>query len=202
MAESIVQVTSAGTTKLHTFQRTIGANAVEDEVVIQGEHYLPTYTVVFDVGGVANDHVIQIMAGASLNVRIKSINIQQSGNLTTASLLKFSVFRLTTAGTGGTVVTPQKYDSADGAAGATAMTLPTVKGTEGAELQKFAMVGRQAILATSAQQDDRWTWVVPVGAKPMIIPAGAANGLCIKTLVTLAGGGVMGTIELTETSFL
>lgn len=202
MAESTINFTEGSGKKLHTFQRTIGANNVEDQTTIQGEHYLATYSVVFDVGGVANDHIIQIMAGGTLNVRIKSIDIEQSGNLTTASLLKFSLFRLTTAGTGGTAVTPAKYDNGDAASGATAMTLPTVKGTEGAELAKFAIVARQAILATASQTDDRWHWEQKPGLKPIVIAAGTTNGICIKTLVTLAGGGMMGTIELAETNFL
>lgn len=202
MAEGIVQVTEGSGKKLHTWNRTIGANSIEDEFTLPGEFPYASYTVVFDVAGVANDHIIQIMAGASLPVRIRSIEVQQGGNLTAAAVLKFGIFRLTTAGTGGTAVTPRPMDSADAASGATAATLPTIKGTEGVELRKFAFVGRQAFLATASQYDGRYTWTQQPGMKPIIIPAGIGNGLALKSLVTLAGGGVMGTIDFVETNFV
>lgn len=199
---SVVQYTPGTGGKAHAESLTIGANTGDVPYALLFDSRLPTYTIVFDVGGVANDHVIQIMAGSSLNVRVKSIDIQQSGNLTTAALQKFSIFRLTTAGTGGTAVTAGKSDNGDSAAGATGMTLPTAKGTEAAEWGKFSLVGRQAILATASQTDDRWHWEQKWGAKALIIPAGTANGIAIKTLVTLAGGGISGTIELVETSYV
>lgn len=202
MAASVVQYTPGSGGKAHAESLTIGANTGDVPYAVIFDPRFATYTVLFDVGGVANDHVIQIMAGSALNVRIKSIDIQQAGNLTTAAVQKFSIFRLTTAGTGGTAITPGKSDNGDAAAGATAMTLPTAKGTEGAEWGKFAIVGRQAILTTASQTTDRWHWEQKIGAKPLIIPAGTANGIAIKTLVTLAGGGVSGTIELTETSYV
>lgn len=205
MAESIVQVTSAGTTKLHTWQRTIGANNVEDEFVIPGEYPLASYTVV-PTGSVsvatANDHILQIMAGASLNVRIRRIRFEQSGNATTAAIGILEIWRLSSAGTGGTAVTPAKLDTGDAASGATAMTLPTVKGTESVLVMRSALIYRQAVSATAAGVDDAWEWVQQPGQKPLIIPAGAANGIAIKSGSAIAAGTVIPYVEFVETSFL
>jgi hypothetical protein len=65
MSESIVQVTEGTGKKLHTNQRTIGANNVEDEYVIPGEYPLATYFVQANAVSIATAaaHVIQIMAG-------------------------------------------------------------------------------------------------------------------------------------------
>ena len=79
MAESIVQVTEGSGKKLHTFNRTIGANSVEDEVVLLGENYLASYMIVAAASAAtANSHVLQIMAGASLKVRVRRIEVQQA----------------------------------------------------------------------------------------------------------------------------
>lgn len=200
MAESIVQVTEGSGKKLHTYQRTIGANAVEDELVIPGEFYLATYTVNPGVVSTATaaSHLLQVMAGASLNVRIRRIRIVEATPPAAVSVLEFQIIRLTTAGTGGTVITPRPLDTGDAAAGATAMTLPTVKGTVGVTLWDEAFWAGSAALP----QARVWEWTQSPNGKPIIIPAGAANGIAVNNVVNIAACTVTISVEFVETSFL
>jgi hypothetical protein len=204
MAESLVQVTEGVGKKLRTWNRTIGANSVEEEFTLPGEYPLASYSVIaVNISAATiNDHTLQIMAGGSLNVRIRRITIEQSANATTAALQVYAVLRLTTAGTGGTAVTPRPFDTADAASGATAMTLPTAKGTEGVELMRNAIILRQAISATATQLDDAVIWEQKPGMKPIIIPAGTANGIAIKNLVATAAATMIVNVEFVETAFL
>lgn len=203
--ESIVQVTEGAGKKLHTYQRTIGANAVEDEVVIQGEHYLATYVcgTVNQSAANAGDDILQVMAGASLNVRIRRIRILQSGVITTAGPCLFSVIRVTTAGTLGTGTTPAKLDNNDAASGATSMVaVPNAShGTAGTTL--FTRVLFPVQTAATAGSPEIFTeWVAGDDRKPIIIPAGITNGIVIRNVAAHAGLTVGAEIEFTETSFL
>ena len=202
--ESLVQVTEGSGKKLHTYQRTIGGNAVEDEAVIPGEYPIASYIAEFEnvSTAVANTHILQIMASASLKVRIRRIRIQQETSATTASITRWTIVRLTTAGTGGTAVTPRPFDSGDAAAGGSAMTVPTAKGTEGVTLLPVVLVFRQAILATASQiEGNGWEWTQHPGTPPLVIPTGTANGIAIRTGSAIAAATVTGFIEYSETSF-
>lgn len=206
MAESIVQLnTGTGGPKLHTFNRTIGANSVEDEVVIAGEQYLATYRVATAQVSLAtaNSHLLQIMAGASLNVYVRSIRIFQAAVVTAAAINAIALFRLTTAGTGGTALTPQPLDSSDAASGAAAMSLPTVKGTEAATQLDFVECYWLQTMPTAVD-------FAPLRAvfsfdgprsKALRIPAGATNGLAIKNLTANAAGTVIVSAEIVEANF-
>lgn len=200
MGESIVQVTEGSGKKLHTWQRTIGANNVEDEYVIQGEQALATYSVV--AAGVATataaSHLMQVMAGASLNVRIRRIRVSQNAAAGSVSVFPLQIVRVTTAGTGGTAVTPGKFDNGDAAAGATGMTLPTAKGTEGTILWDESIW-----LATGAIPTRQIFEVIHLPAsKPFIIPAGTTNGIVLKNTTGIATSTLDITVEIVETSFL
>lgn len=201
MPESLVQVTSGAGPKLHTWQRTIGANNIEDEFVVPGEYPLASYFV--QASGIAianaNDHALQLMAAASVYLRIRRIVVQQAASATTAITTALGVARVTTAGTGGTAVTPRPADTSDTASG-TAMTLPTVKGTEGVLLFQRRFLSTQTV-GTAGSQSPGWEWVQHPGMKPIIVPAGAANGIVIKSLGTFAGTTVDIGIEYVETSF-
>ena len=204
MAESIVQVTEGSGKKLRTWNRTIGGNSVEEEAIFLAEQPLATYTVQTGATSVATaaSHLLQIMAGATLNLYIRRIWIYQAALITTAAIVPFTLFRLTTAGTGGTVVGVVQLDNSDAAAGATAMTLPTVKGTEGNSVgpvidaipvQTAPTSGAGLLLAF-------WDFSA-LRSKSVRIPAGAANGLCVKNPVAAAGLTVHVTAELIEANF-
>lgn len=199
MAENFVEVTSGSGLKLHTWSRTIGANTVHDEFTLPGEYPLATYSVVATAvsTATANDHLLQIMAGSSLNVRIRSITISQAAAAGSVASARFQLFRLTTAGTGGTSITARPYDTADAAAGATAMTLPSSKGTEGVTLFVESMWLGTAAIPTHRVAD----WIQTPGTKPILIPAGTSNGLAIKSINAVASATVDIAVEFVETSF-
>jgi hypothetical protein len=201
MAESIVQVTEGSGKKLHTWARTIGANTVEDEAVYPAEYPVPTYTV---LGGsviftTAASHLLQVMAGASLHVRIRRITITQQVMAGAIADQRIQVFRLTTAGTGGTAVTARPFDTGDVAAGASGMTLPTAKGTEGTQLLDRSFILASAAIPTTG---NRFEWIQAPNGKPIIIPAGAANGIAIKNVSGVATATCNIEVEFTETAYL
>ena len=204
MAESSVAVTAGSGTNLHSNTRTIAAATMHDQYVLPGEYAYASYTAATTAISIAtaSSHVLQLMAGSSLNVRIRRIRIEQSGNATTAAACAFQLFRLSTAGTGGSSITPAAYDTADAASGATAQTLPSAKGTETTMLVQTALVFRQAVGTTSSQVDDAYEWVQLPNQKPIIIPAGTSNGLCVKNISALAGCTATVSIEFVETSFV
>ena len=205
--ESLVQVTSGAGPKLHTWQRTVGANNVEDEVILIGEQHLATYSVGGAISTIstatAASHLMQLMAGASLRVYIRRIMIWQTGLATTAGFMQLGLFRLTSAGTGGTAVGANPLDTADAAAGATGMTLPTVKGTEGTALLQAWPYMMQTAAASSTQQGPivDWDFDFMLRSKALAIPAGAANGIAIKAVAGMAGASVHIDVILGEASY-
>ena len=200
MAETFI---TADSKKIHYWDRTIGANTVLDEFTLPGEYPLASYSIVTSNVAIstANAHCLQIMAGSSLNVRIRSIHIEQAANTTGVSVQNIEIRRLTTAGTGGTAITPEKFNTADAASGATAMTLPTVKGTETGVLVSTVLICRQALLATATQPDDDFVWRQNPNGAPIVIPAGTANGIAIKVLNGVTSATAAINVEIVETSF-
>lgn len=204
MAESIVQVTEGSGKKLHTISYTVGANTVEDEVVVRGPQPYATYGVVIRNASlaVANDHLLCLNAGASLKVRVHRIRVEQLSNATAANVGSMTILRtITGAPTGGTAVTAVAFDTSDAAAGAAGRSIPGVKGTESTILNEFALALRQTVATAGAQVDDAWEWTQGDFGKPIIIPAGTTNGLVVKSLTAVAGASVNVYMEFTETAF-
>lgn len=203
-SQSTLAVTAGSGSLLNVWTRTIGANSVIDQFVLPGEYPYASYTAIG--GGIsaatANDHIIEVMAGSSLPVKVRRIRVEQGVSATTATTLSVQVLRLTSAGTGGTAVTTRQFDTADSASGATAMTLPSSKGAEGVVLAMSSIVMRQAVGATTAQVDDFYEWTQLPNQKPIIIPAGTTNGIAIKNLAAIAGSSLIVTVEFTEMNFV
>jgi hypothetical protein len=178
------------------------SNIVQQQVVILGEQYLVSGRAFgFAVSvGTANDHILELMAGSSLNVRIHRITWEQSGNATSAQVASVQVWRLSTAGTGGTSVPPVPMVPSD-TVGATAMTLPSAKGTELKQIDQFAFIYRQAIATTGTQIDDFWEWERHPSMEPIFIPAGTANGIALKSISGVTGATVNVRIEFTESVY-
>lgn len=200
MAEGFVNVTEGSGKKLHTWDRTIGANAVHDEFTLPGEFVYPSYFARFEGVsiGTANDHVLAIWAGSSLNVRIRRIWIRQAAAAGAANLAVIQVLRTNTTPSGGTAVTMGKADSADATAGYSAATLPSTKGTEtGVPLIVFAFDA----LATRPFADPI-VWEQHPGMKPIIVPAGTTNGIALKISTAVATATVTGWVETVETAFV
>lgn len=205
MSEAYAEATSGSGLKWRSNTRSISGSTVHSSWTLPDDVPTASYTISAATISVAtaNDHILQIMAGSSLNVRIKRIWVEQLANATTATLDSFLLLRLTTAGTGGTAVTPAKLDTADSASGATAMTLPSAKGTESTEIRRSAIVLRQAILTTATQPEESIDWRFGEnGVKPLVLQAGTSNGVCLKNGSAVAAGTVIVYVELTETSYL
>lgn len=202
--EAFVNVNEGTGKKIHHISRTIGADLQHDEVVVQGEYQYASYTVVLPATAAmlstANSHLLQIMAGASLNVRIRSIEVWLGGATTSTATFLIELWRLSTAGTGGTAITPGKLVTADAASGATAMTLPTVKGTETTKLYHWNPVVVSAIASGTPTLLVQKTF--PLNIEPLLIPAGAANGIAIKNVSSQAAGTMIMTVEFVETNFV
>lgn len=205
MAEAFINVTEGDGKRIRAYDRTVASQTVHDEVVVIGEPYVAEYTTatITPVStATANSHVLQLMAGSSNRVRVRRIEVAQMGLATTAAFCQWAVYRLTTAGTGGTSITPQLIDPSDSAVSATSMTLPTAKGTEGALLWSGATPMTQTISATPAAinpilvldfDDTR--------RKPIHIAAGTSNGIALKNITAIAAATVVVTIWFSETAW-
>jgi hypothetical protein len=203
VAQSSVNVTEGSGKRLNTWDRTISSTLVQDQFVQFGEYPYPTYGVVAEAISVATtaDHILQIMAGSSNHVRIRYIYVEQSAGAAAASNLSLQLLRLTTAGTGGSAITPFKFDTGDAAAGATAMTIPTAKGTESTLLRRVNISLRQN--ANTGTQEDGWEWRQAPNTKPLIIPAGTSNGIAIKVVAGVTTSPSVNIyVEFVETAFL
>lgn len=208
VGETIIIYTPGDGGRGHAYNRFISTaagaiHAADEGLFIPGEYYLASYTALaLNVScATANSHVLELMAGASLNLRIRRIVIQQATGATSAAAGAIEVWRLTTAGTGGTAITPAKDDNGDGSSGATARSLTTAKGTESTRLFQANLVWRQTP-PTGGGDDTEWSWSPSPLMKPLIVPAGTANGLTIKVVTAIAGATANAWIEFTESAWL
>lgn len=207
MAEGFINLTEGSGKKAHTFQRVIGANTVEDPVSLVGLPYLAAYTVTPAAGvstATAASHLLQIMAGANLNVYLYRLALYQLAAATAAAIDLIEIVRLTTAGTGGTALTPAPRDTTDAASGATAMTLPTAKGTEGVFVDRATAQFTQTI-ATQAGGKEATLLVefdfARLFGKPLRISSGVTNGIAIKNPTARAGATVIPVAYLMEANY-
>jgi len=196
LAEASVAITAGSGTNLHTNTRTISATTMHEEFTLPGEYPYATY-ILYAAGisaATAASHVAQIMAGSSLNVRIRRITVQQLVAPTGA--VRLEIARLTSAGTGGGAITARPLDSADSAAGATGMQLPTVKGTEALIIGSL-LPNMVSAVGTAT----KWEWTQRPNGKPIIIAAGTSNGIALKSS-GLATATVDWEIEFVETAYV
>jgi hypothetical protein len=199
--ESIVNVTEGSGKLLHTFQRVIGSNTVEDEVTLQGEPYLASYTTRgYAVSIAATSHLFQLMAGPTLKVYIRRIRITQAAAATTAGLATFGIVRLTSAGTGGTGIGGIQLEPTDPGSGAAGMVAPTVAGTISLEVIRLRSLMSGAATTTGGA-DGRIEWTQQPGHKALIIAPGIANGIAIQNLTAIAGAQVDIMVDFAEANF-
>jgi hypothetical protein len=200
MADSSINVTEGSGKRLHTWDRTISSTLVQDQFTLPGEYPVSSYVALANGISIAtaNDHIIQVMAGSSLKVRIRRVRVSQSAYATTAGAGFFELWRLSSAGTGGTSLTPRQMDFSDSASGATSMTLPSAKGSEQYLIDRERLMLGQS---TTLIGTDFWEWAPPPGFEPLIVNAGTANGIAIKSTAAIAGGSVNVAIYFIETSF-
>ena len=200
MSLSNVAVTAGSGTLLDTWTTSKGGSTVHAGRWIPAEYPDPTYVVL--AGSVstatAASHILQLMAGASNTVRIRRIWIAQTVAATAVGQSSIFTTRLTTAGTGGTAVTPAQFDTADSAAGATGMYLPSSKGTESTTLLAGKLGFINALPTTTVNS---WEWRQAENGGPIVIPAGTSNGICIRNTSAIAGASVNIEIEFVETLY-
>lgn len=198
--DTFFQVTQGAGTKLHTFTRVNGVDTVHEGVYLDGIQPYPTYAVA--IAGVstatASSHSVQLMAGANLHLYVVRIKIAQHALASASTVQQFSIRRLTTAGTGGTVITLSAYDTTDPAAGASSMSLPTALGTEGNTLRQMTVGLTQTAPITNANSDE---WIIAPLEKPIRIPAGVTNGLVVKNISAIATATVDINIEFFELAY-
>lgn len=180
--------------------RTDGSDTVLAPLGVEAEPEIATYVIQF--AGIAlstaNSHICQVMAGASLRVGIRRIVLWQVANATSIALFQYRLFRLTSAGTGGSSITPAAHDPAESAAGATAMTLPSAKGTESTQVGH----GRHLIHTTATTiglPPQTWDFT-KLRTKALWIAAGTSNGVALKNISSDSTATVDGFIEIVETA--
>ena len=198
-----VQFTQGSGTRLGTSTYTEGCVTVHDEKFVLGEQYLASYVVNGAAISMAtiNDHLIQLMAGSTLNVYVRRIVGYQVGLATSAAIQDFRLFRISSAGTGGTSLSEFPLNPADAASGAQAMTLPTAKGTE---TNRMWVTNKSLMQTAPTAGADLllFDWVFDGLRTPsLIIPAGITNGIAVKNTVATAAASCNINILFTEASF-
>lgn len=198
MSESFVQVTEGSGKKLRTKQRVVGPNTVEEEAVFLAEAPMPTYVASAASVGVngAGIHAFQLMAGASLNLYVRRLVVYQQSFAAAAGLV-LGLSRLTTAGTGGTAISVPGLDTTDPGAGATAMTGVGTPGTVGSTLWQAAypLLGAIGVNAPLVIDFDRSR------GKALRVPAGAANGIVLRTLISGSTNLLTISVEFAEAAW-
>jgi hypothetical protein len=199
MAESTVQQQEGVGKKVHTWNRTIGANGIEDQFVLAGLQSYATYTASTAVisFAVAADHLCAWMAGSTNNVYLRYLAVYARVAAGTATNGEAILVRLTSAGTGGTAITPAPMDTTDAAAGATAMSLPTAKGTETTMLWRgtIPLPATMAALAAPILELDWRNFDI---TKSPRIAAGTSNGIALKHVTGVATATGVVYAELVE----
>lgn len=200
---SSLQVNPGSGLRLATDSYTESAVTVHNQRLGIGDAINPTYSIVAAMStATAASHLIQIMAGASLRVRIHLIEYYLDTLATTAALGTVSLFRLTTAGTGGAALATTALDPADAASGATARQLPTTKGTEGQQLWTGNVRYIQTASASDGLVQPVLVWDFDrLRGKPVIIAAGTSNGVAIKQETAIAGAVARISVLLSESSY-
>lgn len=204
MAYSLIGIDEPDTPdkQLDTFQRTISSEAVEDQIVLPGEHAVASWSAVASGISTATStsHLIFIQADSTNYTRIQRIYVSQAALAGGAATAELQVLRTTTAGSGGTTVNGRPYDGADtNPYPGTIQTLPSSKGTEGVVL----LNGRLGLVAAQPVNSlNRWEWSHNMHTKPIIIAPGTANGICLKIITGIATSTVDILVEFSQTSFL
>jgi hypothetical protein len=206
VAEGKISATEGAGKNVHTFDRTIASVLVQDQFVLPGEFPYPSYFVHAQgvSGANSGDDLMQVMAGSANYVRVRRIEISQRVPITTAQEFTVDVTRLTTAGTGGVAVTPARFDNGDPAAGASAAsTVPNAThGTAGTILRSLRIWGLQTPPTAGVGGGLSAKWEQHRGTKPIIIPAGASNGISLRVQTGRAGITLDVEIEIVETPWL
>lgn len=186
MGESSLGWTDGVDKNWHSYQRTIASTTMQDPAVFPAEFPLPTYTA--SAAGVrvntANSHLLQIMGDGTNYVRLRRLTIRQANIASAASTLDLRVFRLSTAGTGGSSLSARALDESDTTpyAGSVRTGVTTSKGTEGDQLLGPGTLRLGLTNANPITDVNKVEWVQQPGAKPIVVGNGTASGLAVKNI--------------------
>lgn len=178
MTVSSIQVSEGAGKYIHTASRSISSVTREDQYVQLGQPDYPTYGTIVSAVSIAttSDHLLQIMADGTNYCRLLYLDVQITDDYpASGSVSLIQIVRLSTAGTGGSTITPRGFDPADTFGGA-AMSLPTAKGTEGNILwqRRFGMA------ASNPQVIMPPIFDAGLIGKPIIFGTSTATGIAIK----------------------
>lgn len=205
MANSTLAVTAGSGTNLRTNTRTISATTVHEQAVQLADYNEATYNIVTAATAIttAASHTLQIMAGSTLPVYLRRIRVYQIVAVTTAALVNWDILRLTTAGTGGTSITPSPLDTTDSASGATAMTLPTAKGTESTVLYRASSQIIQTVGTGGPGTNGLILDIEFDGFRVKVprIAAGTSNGIALKQVTGASPATVYVVATITEAAY-
>jgi hypothetical protein len=198
-----VAVTEGSGKNFHTITTSIGGTAKEDQVVVIGEHYLPTYSM----NGTAiatttsASHLFALEADGTNYIRVHRIFVATSDDVpASAALAQLQVFRTTTASTTGTALNPRPFNGADtNPFAGRAVSIPGAKGTEGNMLlQGRVLFGTSA----TALKPDTWEWVARLDQQPIIVGPATTDGIVLKIVTGIASAALDYTVEFTVSSFV
>jgi hypothetical protein len=199
-----LSITEGAGKKVAAASYTEAGQTVLDQKILVGEQYLSTYTV--NALGILTTttgaHLLQVMAGTGLNIRLRHIAVWQSVLATASAFADLSIVRLTSAGSGGTVITPAPHDPADTAT-ATAMSLPSSKGSLGVVILQPTVCFSQTVPLSGPNTlpllfEHDWDGL---RSKPPIISAGTSSGIAIQIVTGVATATVNIALTFTELSF-
>lgn len=177
-----------------------GGRTVQDEKTIAGLPYLATYVAAMQPAITsAGTHLFELMAGSSLIVNVHRIEVNVWAASGGANLCQFGLYRLSTAGTGGTAVTSRALDPADAAAAASCMSIPSVNGAEAGNI----WAGAFSVPASSQTQNPA-LFIIDYESrlrKPLRIAAGTSNGIALKNITSVSSASLAIMVYWTESPF-
>jgi hypothetical protein len=200
VSEQSIGITTGTDLNLHGDLRSIGGTNRVGQFFLPGWQTYATYSVLASNISVATSaaHVLQIMGDGTNYTRLLRYRITPTDDIpASASVLHFQLWRLSTAGTGGSSVTARPFDAADSAYGGGAMTLPTAKGTEGVQLWAHRIPVPSALPLVSGIE-----WAASERGKPIIFGTGTGNGVAFKIVTGVSSCTVDIECEIVVSSYL
>jgi hypothetical protein len=205
MSTSVIGVDEGTDKYWDTDQRTKSGNDKQALYVVREEQPTPTYIAIAKtiITTTSASHLIFIQGDGTNYGRLRRLFVRQVVGATTATLAELSLFRTSTAGTGGGAITARPWDSADSAFGGTIQTLPTAKGTEGVELwhERLQLLTTAQVAATTVNPNTA-EWVARDGEKPIVFGSATTDGLALKLVTGIATSTLDIMLEFTLTAYL
>lgn len=202
MAEGLIGIDepSAADKNLHSWSKTVGANTVQDQVIVKGDAFSATYIASFAniATTTSSSHIVALEADGTNYIKIRRISLWQRTLAGVVNRLDTQVLRTTTASSAGSTITPAPVDTGDSAFGGVCRTLPTA-GSEGTILLRRPLT----LFATAPiTTHGEYQYVSRDDAKPIVIQPATTNGIAIKIITGVGTATVDGEIEFVVSSYV